>query len=634
MRHKFYVTHSLTMLACIVCSGLILSSCALLKKPPATDDLSSDIAQTHIALSSESLPSENLSAEEPPQDFETELASIEDNPLDDKAGEAEPVLPAYLGHLKVESASPTGEETPELFTVENFADALIIRPSTDLDSSPIDQTSADNANSAGAHNDAKASGHDKDILDRIRRGLKLDLDIDNPRIQAQVDWYTRNQEYLDRAFNRSARYLYHVVNEIEKRKLPMELALLPFVESAYDPFAYSHGRASGLWQFIPGTGRMYGLHQNWWYDGRRDVLASTKSALDYLDYLNRLFDGDWLHALASYNSGSGRVSKAVANNKAKKKGTDFWSLDLPKETRAYVPILLALSKIVKDPARYGVTLPEIPNQPYFAVVNIQSQLDLAQAATLAEIDVNEIYLLNPGYNQWATDPLGPHRLLIPVAQARTFENNLKDLPPESRLSWSRYTVKRGDSIARIARDHHTTPAVIKDINHLKSDFLKEKQTLLIPTSSKNKQFYDLSASNRLADKQSQFKGKEGSSRITYIVKAGDTFWDLARKHKVGLRELAKWNGMAPTDPLRPGKELLIWSNLDTREAQPVIRPIINERQMIRRIGYQVRKGDSLARIAQKFSVSVNDLVAWNKLDKRKHLQPGQKLTIFVDITNT
>ena len=473
-----------------------------------------------------------------------------------------------------------------------------------------------------------------DLFDRIRKGFRLDLDQRNNRIDLQANWYANNPDYLDRTFRRATPYLFHIVEELEARDMPLELALLPLVESAFDPFAYSHGRASGLWQFIPGTGRMYGLHQNWWYDGRRDVLASTQAAIDYLSYLNERFDGNWLHALAAYNSGSGRVSKAIRYNVRKGRKTDFWTLTLPRETRAYVPKLIAISKIVRDPAAFGIKLKAIPDEPYFDVVNIDSQLDLAQAAKMADIEIKELYKLNPGFNQWATDPLGPHRLLIPIAKADTFRKALKALPVDQRLTWNRYTVKRGDSLIRIAKSFNTTPKLIQQVNNLKSSTIRENQKLLIPTASKGRSFYDLSQQNRLLSKQSRIKGPAGSTKIIHTVRKGDTIWDLALAHKVSMRSLAKWNGMAPTDVLKPGKKLLIWSKAALETERVTSAPLIQERQMIKRIGYRVRKGDSLARIASKFSVSIKDLIAWNKLDRNKYLQPGQRLTIFVDITNS
>lgn len=480
----------------------------------------------------------------------------------------------------------------------------------------------------------KDAAHGPDLLDRIRRNFQLDLSLENRRITSQRAWYVRNPNYLTRTFNRASRYLYHVVNEVEKRDLPMELALLPFVESAYNPFAYSHGRASGLWQFIPGTGKIYGLEQDWWYDGRRDVLASTEAAINYLTYLHSIFDGNWLHALAAYNSGSGRVRSAIRKNQKRNKPTDFWSLDLPRETRAYVPKLLALSQIVQNPSRYEVEFPFIANAPYFEKVEIGAQIDLAQAAQLAEVDISEIYQLNPGFNQWASSPLGPHRLLVPIEKAERFQDNLRAFPPENRIHWQRYSVRSGDSLIKIAKKFNTSPALIKDINHLRSNTIKIKQKLLIPTASKDAHYYDLSQHNRLLKKQDNIQAKKQTDKLIYRVKPGDTFWDLAREHKVSVRELSRWNGMAPTDPLKSGQQLTIWSkNASLSTAQPSIKLQYKKREMIQKVGYYVRKGDSLARIASKFSVTINDLVTWNKLDKRKYLKPGQKLTIYVDITN-
>ncbi|MDX1451084.1 MAG: LysM peptidoglycan-binding domain-containing protein [Oleiphilaceae bacterium] len=476
---------------------------------------------------------------------------------------------------------------------------------------------------------------DSNLFDRIRAGFQLDLSSQNPRLEQQLRWYVNNPDYLDRTFSRAARYLHHIVEELEREGMPLELALLPLVESAYDPFAYSHGRASGLWQFIPGTGRIYGMYQTWWYDGRRDVLASTEGAIQYLKYLNKRFDGNWLHALAAYNSGSGRVSSAIRKNKAKGKPTDFWSLKLPRETRAYVPKLLAIAKVVANPKQYNISFNPIPDRPYFEVVNIEAQMDLAHAAELAQIDIEELYRLNPGFNQWATDPLGPHRLLIPVDAAETFRTALSQLNPDERITWKRYTVKSGDSLIKIAKRFQTTPSLIQQVNKLRSNLIRVNQKLLIPVASQQKQFYQLSEANRLASKQSTYRGSNGSIKIVHEVQPGDTLWELARMHKVSSRSIAKWNGKAPTDVLQPGQKLVIWSRADVNTALPASSlPQIAERDMIKRIGYRVRKGDSLARIASKFSVTIKDLINWNNLDSNKYLQPGQKLTIYVDITNS
>jgi membrane-bound lytic murein transglycosylase D len=329
------------------------------------------------------------------------------------------------------------------------------------------------------------------------------------------------------------------------------------------------------------------------------------------------------------------VSNAIKRNLKKNRQTDFWSLDLPKETRAYVPKLIALSKIVKDPEAYNIQFPFIADAPYFEKVEIGGQIDLAQAADLAEVDISEIYQLNPGFNQWASSPLGPHHLLIPISQAPLFRENIKSLPPEKRLNWHRYTVKPGDSLIKIAKEFHTTPMLIKEINHLKSNMIRARQKLLIPIASKDTLYYDLSENNRLQKRQDSIGAKKGTEKLSYRVKPGDTIWDLAREHKVGVRELARWNGLAPTDPIFPGQNLVIWSNKPRLTAvQNINTSAYQKREMIQKVGYYVRKGDSLAKIANKFSVTIKDLIAWNNLDVKKYIKPGQKLTIYVDITNT
>ncbi|OZG73641.1 lytic transglycosylase [Hahella sp. CCB-MM4] len=473
----------------------------------------------------------------------------------------------------------------------------------------------------------------KSLWDRMRSGFKLDLGQTNPRIETQLDWYARHQAYLDRTFERSSLYLHHIVSEAERRGIPAELALLPVVESAFDPFAYSHGRAAGIWQFIPGTGKHYGLRQTWWYDGRRDIVASTEAAFNYLSDMARFFKGDWLLALASYNSGAGTVQRAIRKNKARGKPTDFWHLDLPRETRAYVPKLLAIAKLVNTPKDYGVTLFPITNEPYFEVVQLDSQIDLSQAARLAQIDVDDLYILNPGYNQWATDPLGPHRLVLPVDKIEIFKQAYDDLPTEQRVNWTRYRVKAGDSLISIAKKFKTTPQVVRDVNRIRGTLIRQGQQLLIPSSYEGEDYYALSADNRLESKQARVTGAAGTTKVEYTVKSGDTLWDISRAYHVNVRKLAKWNGMAPGDVLSPGKKLVVWTkvNLAQTSTSPSSSPFSN-REIIRKVGYRVRQGDSLYLIANKFNVSVNDLAKWNAINKNSILRPGQRLSIYVDVT--
>src|SRR5258706_6482365 len=259
-----------------------------------------------------------------------------------------------------------------------------------------------------------------DLFERMRRGFTFE-EVSEPAIDTQLAWFKNNPDYLERVFQRGQRYMYHIITEVERRGMPTEFALLPVVESAYEPFAYSVSRAAGLWQFIPGTGVRYGLKQTWWYDGRRDVVESTRAALDYLQALHDQFDGDWLLAIAAYNVGENTVQRELDYNRSHGKPTDFWHLKLPGETRAYVPKLLAMKRLMAEPERYGLEFAAIPNEPYFAVIDTNSQIDLKIAAKLAGASYDELVALNPGYNRWATDPEGPHRMLVPIDNADGFE---------------------------------------------------------------------------------------------------------------------------------------------------------------------------------------------------------------------
>lgn len=466
-----------------------------------------------------------------------------------------------------------------------------------------------------------------DLWQRLRAGLALPPS-EHPNVEAHIAWFERHQSYLDRVAERATPYLHEIVEAVEARGVPMEIALLPVVESAFQPFAYSHGRAAGLWQFVPGTGRRFGLKQTWWYDGRRDVLEATRAALDYLEYLHGHFDGNWLHALAAYNSGEGTVQRAIKRNRKRGQATDFWSLDLPRETRGYVPRLLALAAVVKDPGRHGLTLEPIANEPVLTQVDVGSQIDLDLAAQLAGLEIEELYRYNPAYNRWATDPDGPHTLLLPRDNAEKFQAALESYPPEKRIAWERHRIRNGESLNVIARRYHTTVALLQRVNDLRGTTIRAGDSLIIPVARTDLDAYRLSADQRRLSKQN--KSRDGR-RVEYVVQSGDTLWDISRQYRVGVRELAGWNSMAPADPLRPGQRLVIWTRAKTDVAS-LLPASFKHPAKARQIGYTVRRGDSLARISQKFRVSVADLRRWNNLQGQRYLQPGQSLTLFVDVT--
>ncbi|WP_428818386.1 LysM peptidoglycan-binding domain-containing protein [Microbulbifer sp. MCCC 1A16149] len=457
----------------------------------------------------------------------------------------------------------------------------------------------------------------KDIWQRLRRGFTLDRELEQPKVKDYVSYFSSNQGYMARVTERSRRYIFHVAEQLEQANVPMEFALLPIVESAYDPFAYSHAQASGMWQFIPATGRSFGLNQNWWYDGRRDVVESTRAASEYFNYLSAKFDGDWLLVLAAYNAGEGTVRRAIERNQRAGKGTSFWDLKLPRETRRYVPQLLALAEVVARPDHYRVPLHDVGNTPYYTAVNVGSQIDLAQAAELAGVEIEELYLLNPGYNRWATDPNGSHRLLIPSNKSARFVEELEKLPADQRVSWQRYKIAKGDSLSVIARRYETTVAAIQQTNKLRGSRIRAGQTLLIPSASGPSAQYAYSIDQRVQKRQSSGKGNKSN----YTVRPGDTLWGIARSLDVKVRELASWNNMAPGDTLRPGRQLVAYSSTGNSDSS---------NRTTRKVSYRVRSGDSLYRIARKFRIDIGDIVRWNKISKGSYLQPGQRLTLFVD----
>ncbi len=467
-----------------------------------------------------------------------------------------------------------------------------------------------------------------DVWQRIRSQISFDIP-ENNRLVMQRNWYVKHPSYLNRVAKRAEPFLYYIVTELEKNNVPVELALLPIVESAFDPFAYSHGRASGMWQFVPGTGKRFGMKQNWWYDGRRDVVASTQGAIAYMKYLHKFFDGDWLLALAAYNSGEGRVQRAVRKNKKQGKNTDFWSLDLPKETRAYVPKLLALADIIKRPEHFNLSLYEIVNKEVITQVDIKSQLDLAKAASLADLSLAELQRLNPGFNRWSTDPDGPHRLVLPKHKVANFEQSLAKLNKADRLAWQRYKIKNGDNLGYIANKFHTHIDLIRQVNNIQGNQIRAGKYLLIPVAAKSLDSYILSQQQRIAKKQA--KPQQGF-KVMHTVVSGDNLWDLSQHYKVSSRNIAKWNGFAPRDTLKLGQKLVIWQK-PTSSSKVAKANSGLEQAIMRNITYKVRRGDSFARIADKFNVRISDIERWNSLSRNKYLQPGQRLKLSVDVTN-
>lgn len=395
-----------------------------------------------------------------------------------------------------------------------------------------------------------------DIWQRLRAGYALPQ-LNSPLIARHEQWFANNPEYMEAMVHRARLYLYYIVEEVEKRGIPMEIALLPAIESAYKPQAYSRARAAGLWQFIPSTGRIYGLRMNWWYDGRRDVLASTQAALDYLEKLRDQFNGDWQLALAAYNCGEGKVERLMNENRRRGLPTDYVSLKkLPRETQHYVPKLMAMVNIIADPAKYGLQLAAIPDTEFFARVETDGQIDLGVVARLTDMPVDELFMINPGYQRWVTDPNGPHELLVPADKKDALIAGLTKLADEERLQWTRHEVQRGDTMSRIAGRYRVTVESIRTANKMKTNHLTLGQNLIIPVSA-NKVFAAIPT--YLKTSASAPRDQNGRLKVVHRVRSGETLWSIARKYKVYVHQLREWNLLDANDVLRLGQRLSIWT---------------------------------------------------------------------------
>jgi membrane-bound lytic murein transglycosylase D len=444
-----------------------------------------------------------------------------------------------------------------------------------------------------------------DVWDRIR--LTMAMPIPNQHLVNHYrEWFISNPQHLALISQRARPFLYLIVQELEKRDLPIEIALLPIVESSFNPLAYSSASASGLWQFTSPMASHFGLDMNWWYDGRRDVPAATTAALDMLEYLYKKTD-NWLYALAAYNAGEGRLRDAIKHNEARGLKTDFWSLNLPRETEQYVPQFLALADVIKNADEYGINLNRIPNKPLIEVIDVGSQIDLAVAADLAQMPIERLQKLNPGFNRWATSPDGPHQLIVPVSKANDFKQALADTDLGDRMKWFTYQIKAGDNISAIAKRHQTSVSMIKSMNDIRGDRIIAGKFLYMPdvalasarnTSQKadhkpqvlalaqampNKplkkyppvtlvataltpdiapKVASLSASNiapHLAQGGVSETSTNGKYPIEHKVIYADTLWSIAKVYKVSVEQITRWNNMSDSHKLSEGKILKIRS---------------------------------------------------------------------------
>lgn len=441
-------------------------------------------------------------------------------------------------------ADPIGAGTKPL--------AMIATLSYDAPATPLPQA----AESASADQNEPAA---VDLWQRLRTGMALS-DLDTPLVQTHENWFLNRPAYLDTAFKRARLYLYHIVEEVESRGMPAEIALLPVVESAYDPHALSPANASGIWQFIPSTGKVFGLKQNGWYDGRRDVVTATEAALDYLDKLHGMF-GSWELALAAYNCGEGCVSRAIARNQARGLPTDYLSLGLPSETRNYVPRLLAVRNLVREPGRYGLNLDAMSNQPYFQKISLPYPIEAKTAARMAGIKMEELLSLNPGFRRDVIYAESQDNLLLPWDRLDTFKTNF-DAAESRRVRLRSYSASKGELLSRIADRFDVTVKWLQDHNPLtvKRGKIAHAQTLILPPAGATKaaQARAPVAAGKTTRHSVQVKKARKTARAsgrTHTIRRGDTLTALARHYKVTVSDIREYNGALKV--LRPGNKIHI-----------------------------------------------------------------------------
>lgn len=457
-------------------------------------------------------------------------------------------------------------------------------------------------------------------------------------IDRELNWFINHPSYIERVQQRAEPFLYSIVLHIEKQGVPGEIALLPVIESAFQPHAISPANAAGIWQFIPATGKHYGLKKSRSYDGRRDVYASTRAAVKYLKKLHGDFNGDWLLAIAAYNCGEGAVSRAIQKNTAQGLPADFWSLDLPQETRAYVPRLLAVSRLFVDSEQFGIDLRPIPNQALYRPVKVKSQLDLALAADAADISLDKLFALNPGFKSQYADVDGSYRLFVPADKSKGFKEELARLVLEQAVSGGNSMQDEVHAVQDEPAVSESEPAVELHVATGKEQV--EDKAARAGKHKDSRRDHDVGVSTRIvqklrddtedganAHKSLTKEAKQGKGSM-YTVRGGDTLYSIARSHSVEVDDLMDWNKLSKKSGIRPGMTLSLVAKETARKL-----PLAGSGAGIKSsqsIKYTVKQGDSIFAISKRFNVSVADLRKWNGPRADKQFKPGVNLTVHGD----
>jgi membrane-bound lytic murein transglycosylase D len=405
----------------------------------------------------------------------------------------------------------------------------------------------------------------KELWDRIRRGFAMP-DLSNDLVTDREQWYSTRPEYIERMTGRSSKYLFHIVEELERRQMPTELALLPFIESAFNPQAVSSAKAAGMWQFMPATGRDFSLKQNMFRDDRRDVLASTRAALDYLQKLHRMF-GDWHLALAAYNWGEGSVGRAIAKNQRAGLPTGYWDLNMPAETRMYVPKLQAVKNIVANPQAFGAELPLIENHPYFQQVLITRDIDVALAARLADVKLEDFKALNPSANRPVILAAGTPQILLPWDNATVFQRNFEAYTQGQYASWTAWTVPATMNPAEAAKRVGMSESDLRSVNNIPPRMLiKVGSTLLVPRTGKMNSDVTVYTADTA---QVSFAPEIITRRTTVKARKGESVASLASRYKLSAASVAEWNSTSTSAAFKKGQSVVVFLPVTARSSKAV-----------------------------------------------------------------
>lgn len=450
----------------------------------------------------------------------------------------------------------------------------------------------------------------QNIWNKLKDGFCLESTY-SARIEKEIRWFVNNKNFVYRSIKRSEPYLYHVIKSLQRRNMPLELALLPIVESGYQPYAYSRSKAAGIWQFIPATGKEYGLRRNWWYDGRRDILESTSAATHFLTDMYRHFNKDWLLAVASYNTGAGKVRKSMRRANQTFGSPSFWDLNLPRETEIYVPKLLALREIIYNPKAYGFNLPEIPNKPLTAVVKIKHPIDFYTLSLISGLDEDLLYKLNPGFNTWLILPSMQNKILLPVNKVKQFKARYKKI---SKFLYNQksHVIVRGDTLSKISRMYNVSVKSLMKYNNLKSTMIIAGKKLKIPIDVARTDKTHITINDKkylLLNKIFQYK---------HTVKRYDNWYRIAKTYDVRLSKLLKWNKAKKSTKLKVGEKIII--KMQT--------PILSTTKDYK-LRYVVGQGDTTAMVSSGFGISRSKLLELNSIKNSKYLTAGKNLKIHI-----